>query len=91
MAIKTHFKATKEGSAACAVGRPSVSGVVRKNNRATYTEIPESNIVGPDSFRNTPTVMRCSHCAAQFTDRINIRRTRTGKPLYRDAFTKELL
>ncbi len=40
MAQKIHFKATKQGSAACAVGPSNAAGKVRKNRRTTYATIP---------------------------------------------------
>lgn len=90
MANKIHFKATKEGSAACACGIAHKNGSVYKNQRATYASIPASCIVGPEEFRATPAADRCAHCSDQFTARMNSRRVKSGKPLYKDAFTKEL-
>lgn len=90
MANKIHFKATKQGSAACAVGPSIAGGLTHKNRRSTYATIPASYIVDPDEFRATPSENRCAHCAAQFTERMNARRKVSGKPLYKDAFTKEL-
>ena len=90
MANKIHFQATTQGSAACAVGFPTRSGAVVKNARATYATIPVSHIVTPDAFRATPAADRCAHCAAQFTERMNVRRAKSGKPAYKDAFTKEI-
>lgn len=90
MANKIHFRATKQGIAACACG-PSLPGnVVYKNNREKYAHIPANCVVGPDEFRATPQEQRCAHCENQFTYRMNERRKVSGKPLYKDAFTKEL-
>ncbi len=89
MADKIHFRATIQGSAACAV-RHIGDGMFRKNNRSSYATIPASHIVGPDGFRAAPSDDRCAHCAGLFTDLMNKRRTRSGKPLYKDAFTKEI-
>ena len=90
MAHKIHFLATKQGSAACAVGPIGSDGLIYKNRRSTYATIPESHVVRADEFRATVSEDRCAHCAAQFTDRMNARRKLSGKPLYKDAFTKEL-
>lgn len=90
MANKIHFRLTKQGHAACACGCVDKNGKVRKNARTTYTTIPESCVVGPDEFRAAAPTDRCAHCANQFTARMNARRVVSGKPLYKDAFTKTL-
>lgn len=58
--------------------------------RHTYATIPASCIVDPDGFRAAPEADRCVHCAERFTETMNRRRARSGKPLYTNAFTKEL-
>jgi hypothetical protein len=90
MANKIHFRLTAQGHAACACGCVKKDGKVNMNQRSTYATIPASCVVGPDEFRATAPSDRCAHCADQFTARMNARRVKTGKPLYKDAFTKEL-
>lgn len=90
MANKIHFRATTNGKAACACGMPSKNNKIMTNHRSTYATIPTSCVVGPEEFRNTKAEDRCMHCADQFTERMNRRRMISGKPLYKDAFTKLL-
>ena len=90
MTNKIHFRMTKQGHAACACGSVKSGNKVSMNHRSTYATIPASHVVGPDEFRATPAADRCAHCAEQFTARMNARRAISGKPLYKDAFTKEL-
>lgn len=91
MANKIHFQATKQGTAACAIGAFDRNGKAYKNSRRTYAVIPGSYIVGPDEFRGALADDRCAHCAGKFTDLMNERRARSGKPFYSDAFTKTLV
>lgn len=91
MAYKVHFKATKDGKAACAVKMPDANGKVRMNQRSNYSTIPAEHMVNPDEFRATLPENRCAHCSDLFTARMNARRAITGKPLYLNAFTKELM
>jgi hypothetical protein len=89
MAHKVHFLATTGGKALCAV-RSAANGKMRANSRATYATIPADHIVRPDEFRATPAADRCAHCSERFTEAMNSRRAKTGKPLYADAFTQTL-
>lgn len=91
MANKIHLRATVGGRTVCA-SRPGLNanGKVRRNGRDKYRTIPSSHVVDPETFRATPDADRCAHCADRFTATMNARRTRSGKPLYANAFTKEL-
>lgn len=89
MANKIHLRATVNGATVCA-SRPAVNGLVLPNSRSTYATIPAYCIVTPDEFRATADCDRCAHCAERFTETMNRRRVRSGKPLYANAFTKEL-
>lgn len=89
MANKIHFRATIGGKTVCAT-RPVGNGKMRNNNRQTYGTIPSHHVVGPEEFRAVAPENRCAHCSEQFTDTMNRRRKISGKPLYKNAFTKEL-
>lgn len=64
---------------------------MRHNSRRSYATIPASHIVNPEEFRATPDADRCAHCCERFTETMNRRRALSGKPLYANAFTKELV
>lgn len=89
MAYKIHLRATVQGSAVCA-SRAIGGGKMRHNSRRTYATIPASCIVNPEEFRATADADRCAHCSDRFTETMNRRRELSGKPLYVNAFTKEL-
>lgn len=91
MAHKIHLRRTVQGKTVCAT-RAGIKpgGKVRRNSRSTYKTIPSSHVVGPEEFRATPDADRCAHCAERFTETMNERRKLSGKPLYANAFTKEL-
>lgn len=89
MANKIHLRATVGGKTVCAT-RHIGNGKLRNNARATYATIPAAFIVNPDEFRAAADADRCAHCAEKFTETMNRRRARNGKPLYKNAFTKEL-
>ncbi len=89
MAHKIHLRGSTNGLAVCAY-RPIGNGKVRKNNRSTYSTIPVSHQVDPETFRATASSDRCAHCSDKFLETLNRRRASTGKPLYANVWTKEL-
>lgn len=90
MAQKIHCRQSVNGTAACAVKGVDRNNQIIRNSRSNYQCIPASHIVSVDDFRATPAADRCAHCCDRFTPMINARRRRSGKPLYKDAMTKEL-
>ena len=90
MAHKIHFQATKGGRSACAVGQRLSNGMYTLNQRQTYADIPASHIVRPDEFRAAAPEDRCAHCCDRFQSMMNERRKANGKPLYKNAWTKEI-
>lgn len=90
MTHKIHFRATKNGYSACAVGALLPSGKFVVNHRQSYRDIPESHVVRPDEFRATAPEDRCAHCCDKFQSMLNARRIANGKPPYKNAWTKEI-
>lgn len=89
MTYKVHLLQTKGGKTACN-SRHIGNNKFRFNDRRAMNNIPEANIVTPEEFRATPSADRCAHCADKFLETMNRRRKISGKPLYANAWTKEL-
>ena len=89
MASKIHLRQGKDGTTACCAKGRTASGRIIRNSRATYQGMT-AVVVAPEDFRSTPSANRCAHCCDRFTPMMNARRKLTGKPLYKDAMTKEL-
>jgi len=88
MTTKIHFRVGKNGTTACASSGVTKDGMIRRNSRTTYQHMSVVS-VGPNEFFATPAADRCSHCCDRFTAVINERHRRLGKPLYKNALTKE--
>jgi hypothetical protein len=64
--MKMHLRANKVKEGVlniprCA-SRPKSNGKIIRNNRETYQNIPQSNIVGFKEFAVIPANDRCAHC-----------------------------
>lgn len=90
MAGKVHLRQGTNGTTACASKGTRKDGTVIRNSRTTYQHMG-AVAVTPEEFRATPAADRCAHCCDRFTPMMNARRAKSGKPLYKDAMTKELL
>lgn len=90
MSHKIHLRQTVGGRTVCN-SRHIGNGKFRFNGRREMEFIPESKIVKPDEFRATPSADRCAHCADKFLETMNRRRKAQNKPLYSNAFTKDLV
>lgn len=90
MAQKIHLRQTVKGRTACSVRLARSDGKIVFNSRDTYRNMG-AVAVSPDEFRETVPENRCAHCCDRFTPMMNARRARAGKPLYKDAMTKELM
>jgi hypothetical protein len=88
---KIHLRQGTDGTPACAcAGLDAKTLKIIRNSRATYQQM-SSISVSPEEFRAVNPKDRCSHCCDRFTSVMNARRRLSGKPLYKDAMTKELL
>ena len=89
MTHKIHFRQGIHGTTACASRGTRANGTIIRNSRRTYQTMG-AVAVGVDEFRETPAEQRCAHCCNRFTAVLNARRAKNGKPLYKDAMTREL-
>ena len=89
MVHKVHLRQGKDGTTACASRGVRANGTIIRNSRTTYQKMAVVAVT-PEEFRATPAADRCAHCCDRFTPMMNDRRRKSGKPLYKDAFTKEL-
>lgn len=89
MAHKVHLRQGKNGTTACASARVDNAGNIVPNGRKTYRRMTAEAVL-PEDFRALPISARCSHCCDRFTPMMNARRAKNGKPLYKNAMTKEL-
>jgi len=89
MAQKIHLRQTVNGRTACSVRGRRADGSIIFNSRDTYRNMG-AIAVSPEEFRALPATDRCAHCCDRFTPMMNARRKAAGKPLYKDAMTKEL-
>lgn len=89
MAHKIHLRQGVNGSTACATRGQRADGTLIRNARRCY-QYMGTIAVDPEAFRAAPAADRCAHCCGRFTPMMNARRTKSGKPLYKDAMTKEL-
>lgn len=89
MAHKIHLQQGTDGTAACAARGTTAAGKIIRNARKTYQTMSATS-VSPEAFRALAPADRCAHCCDRFTPMMNARRVKSGKPLYKDAMTKEL-
>ncbi len=86
--LRTNVATSSRVMTACS-STTAGTGKVRNNSRASYRNILAAYAVTPDEFRTTPDADRCAHCCDQFLSVMNRRRAASGKPLYKNAWTKE--
>jgi hypothetical protein len=87
---KIHLRQGTDGTAACACKAVNTAtGKVIRNSRSTYQQMSSVSVT-PEEFRTANPADRCAHCCDRFTSVMNARRKLSGKPLYKDAMTKEL-
>lgn len=89
MAHKIHLRQTTGGKTACN-SRYIGNGKFVYNSRVAMGFIPFDNIVRPDVFRATLAADRCAHCSDKFLETMNRRRKASGKPIYINAWTREI-